>query len=119
MSTESVLENKLIVFKLHGEEYAVSVRNVGSIERILQITRVPSTASIVKGVINLSGVVTPIIDLKQRFYQQETTYTEQTRIIIVNLNDISVGFIVEEANDVVDVTEDQIEPAPEVVGSKV
>lgn len=119
MLTEELLDNKLIVFKLRGEEYAISVRNVGGIERILPITRVPSTASFIKGVINLRGVVTPVIDLKEKFHQQETEFTDQTRIIVVSLDDISVGFIVEEANDVVDINLNQIEPAPEVVGSKV
>lgn len=119
MSDISLLENKLIVFKIQKEEYAVSVKNVGSIERLLPITRVPSTASFVKGVINLRGIVTPVVDLKERFYHVESEFTNQTRIIIVHMDDISVGLIVEEANDVVDINKDQIEPAPEVVGSKV
>ncbi len=116
MSEETILENKLIVFRLGQEEYALSVQNVGSIERILPITRVPSTPSFVKGVINLRGVVTPVIDLKRRFHNEGTEFTNQTRIIIINFEDITVGIIVDSANDVVDIDESQIEPPPEVVG---
>ena len=116
MSEETILENKFIVFRLGQEEYALSVQNVGSIERILPITRVPSTPSFVKGVINLRGVVTPVIDLKRRFHNEGTEFTNQTRIIIINFEDITVGIIVDSANDVVDIDESQIEPPPEVVG---
>lgn len=116
MSEETILENKLIVFRLENEEYALSVQNVGSIERILPITRVPSTPPFVKGVINLRGVVTPVIDLKRRFHEEDTEFTNQTRIIIINYKDITVGIIVDSANDVVDIDESQIEPPPEVVG---
>lgn len=113
----AVLQNKLIVFELENEEYAISVKSVGSIERILPITRVPSTPKFVKGVINLRGVVTPVIDLKQRLKNKDTDFTEQTRIIIVHIGEITVGLIVDAANDVIDIHEDQIEPPPEAVGT--
>lgn len=117
MSEVELLENKLIVFQLEGEEYAISVQSVGSIERILPITRVPSTPAFVMGVINLRGVVIPVIDLKERFYQKQTEFTEQTRIIIVHIDGITVGLVVDEANDVIDIQSDQIEPPPESVGT--
>src|SRR5690625_1538931 len=83
---------KLIIFRIEEEEYAVSIQNVGSIEKIEAITRVPGTADFVKGVINLRGVITPVIDLKQRFHHKETIVTEQSRIIIIHVDDITVGF---------------------------
>ncbi|HLS66506.1 MAG TPA: chemotaxis protein CheW [Pseudogracilibacillus sp.] len=119
MSEVEVLENKIIVYQLEEEEYAISVQHVGSIERILPITRVPRTAKFVKGVINLRGVVTPVIDLKERFYGKETTFTDETRIIIVNVDDITVGLIVDSAKDVIDIQKDQIEASPEAVGAEV
>lgn len=120
ISTEvdTLLENKLIVFQIDGREYAISVQMVGSIERLIPITRVPSTPSYIKGVINLRGVVTPVIDLKQRFHQEPTEFTNQTRIIIVHLNELTIGIIVEAANDVVDINKEQIEAPPETIDSK-
>ncbi|WHX27182.1 chemotaxis protein CheW [Virgibacillus halodenitrificans] len=108
---------KMIVFQLDNEEYAVSVQQVGLIERITPITRVPQTVDFVKGVINLRGVVTPIIDLRIRFGLSEAEFTDHSRIIIVNMEDKEVGLIVDAANDVVDIPEETIEPAPEVIGT--
>ncbi|WLD95175.1 chemotaxis protein CheW [Alkalihalobacillus sp. AL-G] len=109
-------EMKAIVFQLKDEEYGVDVHQVKSIERIQEITRVPRTPSFVKGVINLRGIVTPIINLRSRFDIEEADYTEDTRIVIVHANDLEVGMIVDSANDVIDVPVDSVEPAPEVVG---
>ncbi|GIO26173.1 chemotaxis protein CheW [Ornithinibacillus bavariensis] len=117
MSNELVTENKVIVFQLKDEEFAVSVQQVGGIERMVTITRVPNTADFVKGVINLRGVVTPIIDLRTRLGIEESPYNESTRIIIVNLEEMEVGLIVDAANDVMDIPSTVIEPAPEVIGA--
>ncbi|WP_153123984.1 chemotaxis protein CheW [Peribacillus tepidiphilus] len=108
---------KVIVFQLKGKEYAIPVNQVRSIEKVQHITRVPKTAPYVKGVINLRGVVTPIIDLRSRFELEECEYSESTRIIIVALNDMEVGLIVDAANDVIDIPSQNIEPQPEVVGT--
>ncbi|MFC4557138.1 chemotaxis protein CheW [Virgibacillus kekensis] len=117
MSNESVKERKVIVFQLNNEEYAVSIQQVGSIERYQSITRVPQTAEFVKGVINLRGIVIPVIDLRTRVGLNEIEATESTRIIIVYMEDMEIGLIVDAANDVIDIPESAIEPPPEVVGS--
>ncbi|MFJ8068723.1 chemotaxis protein CheW [Peribacillus sp. NPDC096447] len=107
---------KVIVFQIKDKEYAIPVDKVSGIEKILHITRVPKAVKFVKGVINLRGVITPIIDLRVRFGFEEVEYDESTRIIIVILDDMEVGLIVDSANDVLDIPVDSIEPQPEVVG---
>ncbi|WKL01183.1 chemotaxis protein CheW [Paenibacillus amylolyticus] len=109
-------ELKVIVFKLGSEEYGIEVDKVQTIERMMPITRVPKTLSFVKGVINLRGVVIPVIDLRGRFSLPETEYTDQTRIVIVGVDDMQVGFIVDSANDVIDIKSSAIDSPPEVVG---
>jgi purine-binding chemotaxis protein CheW len=109
-------ELKVIVFALAHEEYGVEVDKVRTIERMLPMTRVPKTPAFVKGVINLRGVVVPVIDLRGRFGLPEKEYTENSRIIIVNVKEMEVGMIVDSANDVIDVDSDQIEQPPEIVG---
>jgi purine-binding chemotaxis protein CheW len=109
-------EVKVIVFRLKDEEYGVEVNQVKSIEKLEHITRVPRTPKFVKGVINLRGVVTPIIDLRNRFGLEESEYTESTRVIIVAVGELEVGLIVDAANDVIDIPVNAIEPPPEVVG---
>ena len=114
---ETIASNiKLIVFQLMNKEYAIPVNQVRSIEKIEHITRVPRTEKFIKGVINLRGVITPIIDLRSRFGLEEVAYSDSTRVIIAGFNDLEVGFIVDLANDVIDIPVDSIEPPPEVVG---
>lgn len=108
---------KVIVFQLAEKEYAIPVANVQGIEKLMHITRVPKTREFIKGVINLRGVVTPIIDLRERFGIPVSNHEETTRIIIITLEEMEVGFIVDSANDVIDIPADAIEAQPEVVGS--
>ncbi|EGL14648.1 MULTISPECIES: chemotaxis protein CheW [unclassified Paenibacillus] len=109
-------DKKIIVFALAHEEYGVEVDKVKTIERMQPMTRVPKTPAFVKGVINLRGVVVPVIDLRSRFGLPETPYSDNTRVIIVAVNELEVGLIVDSANDVIDLNEDNIENPPEVVG---
>ncbi|RPJ97000.1 chemotaxis protein CheW [Rummeliibacillus sp. TYF005] len=114
LDVESV---KVIIFQLGDKEYAIPVSQVQGIEKTMHITRVPKTPRYVKGVINLRGVVTPIIDLRDRFNVKSSVEDDNTRIIIITLDDMEVGFIVDAANDVMDIPTSSIEPQPEVVGS--
>lgn len=108
---------KVIVFQLADKEYAIPVSHVKGIEKLMHITRVPKTARYVKGVINLRGVVTPVIDLRERFDLPISGNEETTRIIIITLETMEVGFVVDSANDVLDIDASSIEQQPEVVGS--
>ncbi len=113
-----VSDMKVIVFQLKEKEYAIPVHQVRGIEKVLHITRVPNAAHYIKGVINLRGVVTPIIDLRARFDIEEAEYSEENRIIIVSLEDLEVGLVVDTANDVIDIPNDSIEPQPGVAGTE-
>lgn len=107
-----VLERKVIIFRLQDEDYGVGVEQVNAIERVLPITRVANVAHFVEGVINLRGVVTPVIDLRKRFGMSHTTHDEATRIVIVQVSDIQVGLIVDAVRDVVDIPADAVEEPP-------
>jgi purine-binding chemotaxis protein CheW len=109
-------EKKVIVFALGSEEYGVEVEKVRTIERMQPMTRVPKTPDFINGVINLRGLVIPIIDLRARFGLEHEEYTDNTRIIIVSAGDFEVGLIVDSANDVIDIDTDEIDSPPEVIG---
>ena len=118
--TEEVVEQKVmkvIVFQLMDKEYAIGIDVVTTIEKVLSITRVPNTPNHVRGVINLRGVITPIVDLRTRFGLESRPLDDETRIIIVSMEDFDVGLVVDAANDVIDIPEEAIEPQPEVVGT--
>jgi len=104
------MEQKWVVFQLEENAYGIDVQSVRSIERVIPITRIPNAASYVKGVINLRGVVTPVIDLRTRLGFEAIEETEETRIIIATLEHGDAGFIVDCANEVVEAADVRIEP---------
>ncbi|MFD1360418.1 chemotaxis protein CheW [Lentibacillus salinarum] len=106
---------KVVVFRMGEQRYGVDIQNVLGIEKLQTITEVPQTSAFIKGVINLRGDITPVIDLKERLQLGEAEHAEHTRILIVNMNDIQVGLIVDAATDVMDIDLSSVEPAPEVI----
>ncbi|SIS37579.1 chemotaxis protein CheW [Salimicrobium flavidum] len=114
---EELNDFKVIVFQIEDEEYAIPVEQVHAIERMMPITRVPGTPSFVEGVMNLRGVVTPVLDLRERFGLFRNEHADHTRVIIVAIDQMSVGLVVDHANDVLDLNSSQVEPPPEVVGN--
>ena len=107
---------KVIVFKMADQFFGVDVGQVMSIERVSEITSVPHTISFVKGIINLRGVVTPVIDLRERLGLPTQLYVAESRLIVVRNNDYDIALIVDAANDVMDIDGSIIEPPPAVIG---
>lgn len=116
--SESTFTNEvqIVVFRLDKEEYAVSILQVQEIKRMTDITRVPHTPDYIKGVINLRGSVLPVIDLKKRLNLTLADYNDNTRIIIVKVEDLSIGIIVDAVSEVLTINSECIEPAQSVVG---
>lgn len=114
---ESMMSNELqvVVFKLAREEYGVSILQVQEIKRMTDITRVPHAPDFITGVINLRGSVLPVIDLKKRLDLPAGEYTDSTRIIIVKVEEIAVGMIVDAVMEVTTLNTDSIEPPQTVV----
>ncbi|AIF52102.1 chemotaxis protein CheW [Pelosinus sp. UFO1] len=110
-------EVQLVVFKLGREEYSVSILQVQEIKRITDITRVPHTPDYIKGVINLRGSVLPVIDLKKRLNLPQQVVTEDTRIIIVKVDELSVGMIVDAVSEVMTINQENIDSPDVVAGS--
>lgn len=99
-----------LVFRLAGIEYGVDIRQVTTIiEKDMIIARVPKTPAFIKGVINLRGEIIPVMDLHIKFNLAEAEDTENTRIIIVRVEDIIVGLIVDSVAEVIYLGEDAVE----------
>ena len=94
-------EVQVVAFKLRKEEYGFNILNVQEIKGLTDITRVPFASDFIKGVINLRGSVLPVIDLKKRLGLQDTPYTDSTRIVIVKIDDIAVGMLVDAVSEVI------------------
>lgn len=111
-------EEQLVAFKLGREEYGISILQVQEIKRMTDITRVPHTPDYIRGVINLRGSVLPVIDLKARLNLAAQPYSDDTRIIIVKIDEISVGMIVDAVSEVMAINQKNIE-APQTSTSAV
>lgn len=86
---------QLVTFSIDEEEFGVNILKVQEIIRIMEITRVPRSPEFVEGVINLRGRVIPIVDLRRRFGLAAIAHDKDTRIIVIELNSLVVGFIVD------------------------
>lgn len=98
-----------VIFKINNDEYGADVNKVSIIERMLNITRVPKTPVYIKGVVNLRGEVIPVMDLRTRFGLPEKEEDDDTRIIIIEVNSISFGIIVDSVTEVAMIDEANIE----------
>jgi purine-binding chemotaxis protein CheW len=111
---EDSLKDKYLTFLIGAEGYGMDIRHVTEIIGIQKITHIPDMPDYVVGVINLRGTVVPIVNVRRRFGLPLKDYDTRTCIIVVNLNETSVGLIVDEISEVVTITEDCMEPAPRV-----
>ena len=105
---------QLVTFSIDEEEFGVNILKVQEIIRIMEITRVPRSPEFVEGVINLRGRVIPIVDLRRRFGLAAIAHDKDTRIIVIELNSLVVGFIVDAVSEVLRIPADTVEPTPPV-----
>lgn len=106
---------QLVTFSIGSEEFGVDILKVIEIIRTMEITKVPKAPAFVEGVINLRGLVIPIIDLRRRFGLENKAGDADTRIIVIEINGMSVGFVVDSVSEVLRIPVNTVEPAPPVV----
>lgn len=106
-------EEQFVVFRLLNEEYGVSIESVQEIVRVPdELTRVPKTASFIEGVVNLRGIVLPVIDQRRRFGLPECERSDRQRIMVFTIDGLRTGFIVDSVSEVTRIPRVAIEPAP-------
>ncbi len=106
---------QLVTFSLDQEEFGVDILRVQEIIRMMEITKVPKSPEFVEGVINLRGKVIPVIDLRSRFGLDSHAYDKDTRIMVIDINNMIVGFVVDAVSEVLRIMADTVEPPPPVV----
>jgi purine-binding chemotaxis protein CheW len=114
-SVEGAGSLQLVSFRLAQEEYGIEITRVQEIILIGEITRVPQTPAHIKGLINLRSTVIPIVDLRTRFGMLAGATTDESRIMVVNVRNKTVGIIVDAVSEVLRVARDQIAPPPPTV----
>ena len=111
--TEELLQ--LVSFNIGQEEFGLSIQSIQEINRMVEITRVPNSPEFVSGVINLRGKVIPIINLRKRFGFPPKESDRNTRIIVVELGEMVVGFIVDAVSEVLRIPKNITEPPPSII----
>jgi purine-binding chemotaxis protein CheW len=106
---------QLVTFKLENEEFGVDILKVQEINRMMTITKIPNAPNFIEGVINLRGKIIPIVDLRKRLGFHNGTYDKSTRIIVVELDGLVLGFIVDSVSEVLRINETTVEPPPSIV----
>ena len=106
---------QLVTFSIGEEEFGVDILKVQEIIRTMEITKVPRAQEFVEGVINLRGKVIPIIDLRRRFGFTSKEHDKHTRIIVIEINNMIVGFVVDSVSEVLRIPAATVEPPPPVV----
>src|SRR5271166_6970039 len=103
---------QLVGFRLDNEDYAIAITKIQEIILMKPITRIPQVPDFIEGLINLRGSVIPIVNLRKRFGLPSRLVDDETRTIVVNVQDKTVGCIVDAVTQVMRINRDQIQPPP-------
>ena len=106
--------NEFLAFTLGQEEYGIDILKVQEIRGYEPVTRIANTPEFLKGVMNLRGIIVPVVDMRIKFNLGEPTYDQFTVVIILNVAGRVVGMVVDSVSDVTTLSAEQIKPAPEM-----
>ncbi|NVM86801.1 chemotaxis protein CheW [Variovorax sp. SG517] len=105
---------EVVTFKLGEEEYGIDIQKVQELRGYDAVTRIANAPEYIKGVVNLRGIIVPIIDMRIKFRLGEPTYDQFTVVIVLNIGGRVVGMVVDSVSDVITLAAEQIKPAPEM-----
>jgi purine-binding chemotaxis protein CheW len=113
-SGSEIAGHEYLAFTLGKEEYGLDILKVQEIRGYEAVTRVANAPEFVKGVVNLRGIIVPIVDMRIKFKLGEPTYDQFTVVIILNIGGRVVGMVVDSVSDVITLTPEQVKPAPDM-----
>ncbi|ARN21626.1 chemotaxis protein CheW [Piscinibacter gummiphilus] len=109
--------SEFLTFRLGAEEYGIDILKVQEIRSYEAPTRIANAPSFVKGVVNLRGVIVPIVDLRLKLGCESAEYNDFTVVIVLNVRGRVVGAVVDSVSDVLELNQDSIRPAPEMASA--
>ena len=113
-NADAAAGNEYLAFKLGQEEYGIDILKVQEIRGYESVTRIANAPEFIKGVINLRGIIVPIVDMRIKFRLGEPRYDQFTVVIILSIGGRVVGMVVDSVSDVTTLRPEQIRPAPEM-----
>jgi purine-binding chemotaxis protein CheW len=106
--------SEYLAFTLGSEEYGIDILKVQEIRGYEAVTRIANAPEFIKGVINLRGIIIPVVDMRIKFKLGTPTYDQFTVVIILNIGGRVMGMVVDSVSDVTTLTPDQVKPAPDM-----
>jgi purine-binding chemotaxis protein CheW len=106
------MANEFLTFRLGGEEYGMEILKVQEIRGYDSITQIANAPEFIKGVVNLRGIIVPIIDMRIKFRLGEANYDQFTVVIILNVAGRVMGIVVDGVSDVISLETEQMRPTP-------
>lgn len=119
MNNSMADDMQLVVFDLDNEEYGVEIGQVREIIKMEEISKIPRTPDYIEGVINLRGQVTTVISLRKKFGLEQKEVDQYTRIIVAEIDGLTLGITVDAVNEVLKLPTKNIEPTPAIVANDV
>lgn len=113
-SSTDPASREFLAFKLGAEEYGIGILKVQEIRGYETVTRIANSPEFIKGVVNLRGIIVPIVDMRIKFKLSEPSYDQFTVVIILSIAGRVVGMVVDSVSDVMTLSPSQIRPAPEM-----
>jgi purine-binding chemotaxis protein CheW len=111
---KDIAGHEFLAFTLGSEEYGIDILKVQEIRGYEAVTRIANAPDFIKGVINLRGIIIPVVDMRIKFKLGTPVYDQFTVVIILNIGGRIVGMVVDSVSDVTTLTPDQVKPAPEM-----
>lgn len=111
---EDTLKDRFLTFEIGGESYGIEIRYVTEIIGLQPITEVPELPNYIRGIINLRGKIIPVMDVRLRFKKTFREYNDRTCVVVVDINEISIGLIVDRVSEVLTIAAEEIVPPPEL-----
>ncbi|AWI04172.1 chemotaxis protein CheW [Clostridium drakei] len=111
---EDTQKGRFLIFLLDKESYGIEIKHVTEIIGIQPITEIPELPQYVKGIINLRGKIIPVMDIRIRFKKEPKEYNDRTCVIIININDIYIGLIVDSVAEVMAICDENIVEPPQM-----
>jgi purine-binding chemotaxis protein CheW len=111
---EDTQKGRYLIFSLGNESYGIEIQYVTEIIGMQTIIEVPEVPDYVKGIINLRGKIIPVMDVRLRFKKEAREYNDRTCVIIVDIQDLSIGLIVDSVSEVLTIPEEDIVDPPQL-----
>jgi len=105
---EDTQKDKYLTFVIENESYGIEIKHVTEIIGIQNVTEVPDLPDFIRGIINLRGQIIPVMDVRTRFKKEFMDYNDRTCIIVIDIEEISIGLIVDTVSEVLNISEENV-----------